>query len=121
MVATEKIQRPHSGAARKDRSRNDSIFSIFHLACNQLAQRSPETGAQQTRFFDLGSAESDDALGPQGTRGEEFAVGDDILIPNVPDDFGRSNRIEQVNMRAGQTKSATIYSLWSQRSLWLEK
>ena len=76
----------------------------FGLPRRQLAQAGPLAGAQQARLLHLGAAQSHDALGPQRAGGKELTAGYRVLIANVPDRLGRADRIEKVDVGAGQSR-----------------
>ena len=55
----------------------------------QLADTSPQLGAQQARIQDPGAGQTDDAIVIELTANKQMTDGDDVLIADMPESLAR--------------------------------
>src|SRR5690606_22317661 len=103
VVTTEEGECALCGTTAEHRAGNHPIEAGLELAGGEFLQVGAQTGTQQTRLLDDRAAQRDHALNEQLAGGEQLAYGNHVLIADLPYALAGADRIEEVNVSAGQT------------------
>ena len=104
MVASQIIMRALCNRAVQYRAGNHTVVRVNQFAGGNLRHLRTQNGTQEARFVDLRAAQSNYALGIQTTCYEQTSDRNHVLIIDGPNGFIRADRLDEMNVRAAQTR-----------------
>ena len=103
VITAEVGECPMRGTSTEQGTGNHAIAAGLQFARSQLVQIGAQTRAQQARRGHYRTGQRNDTLDRQAPAGEQQADGDHVLIANAPDTLAGADRIQEMDVRAGQT------------------
>ena len=104
VVASQIIMRALCNRAVQYRTGNHAVVRINQFAGGNLRRLRTQNGTQEARFVDLRATQGNHAFGVQTTCYEQTSDGNHVLIIDCPHGFIRTDRLNEMNVCAAQTR-----------------